>query len=390
MHTTPKWGSPVRCLGWGADRSDVGAAYAKQAPRVRRMLARHGVPAADLEDLCHDVFLIAGRRLPSVMRPELLPFWLRGVAWRVAVAHRRRNRRPTEPLTGDTADQSSEINTPADGLARAQQHDLLVRAIERLDLFERDALILYALAELPLVQVARLANCDPKTARKRLRTAERRVKGWMGRALLDGTSVDVLPALAPLPAREVNVPPRSPSLPSFHGAKLLADGPTLWTALLGNVVFAVWSVRVTAVELDLLEETANLARAMVGGPFLHVAILEPRCRAAGVHERARMAAMLPMFRRDLIAYATVMKGGLARVVRPVMTALSVVARPGFPLAFFDGMSACAAWLSEKAPAHSFPDADRLVTTAAWLRARANDRGPPFSFPDRARSAHFPE
>jgi RNA polymerase sigma-70 factor (ECF subfamily) len=354
------------------------------------MLARHGVPAADLEDLCHEVFLIAGQRLSSVTRPEFLLFWLRGVAWRVAVAHRRRNRRRTEPLTGDTADQASESNTPADELARAQQHDLLVRAIEHLDLFERDALILHALAELPLVEVARLANCDPKTARKRLRTAERRVKAWLRRALLEGTRVCAPAAVAPLRTSKVNVPPRSPSLPSFHGAKLLADGPTLWTALLGNVVFAVWSVRVTAVELDLLEETANLALAMVGGPFLHVAIVEPRCRAAGVHERARMVAMLRMFTRDVIAYATVMKGGLAPLVRPVITALSVMARPGFPLAFFDGMSACAAWLSEKVPEHSFPDADRLMATAAWLRARANDRGVQFSFPDRARSEHFPE
>src|SRR4051812_41127894 len=62
MGPTPSAATPVAADTAAAGAAGLERVYAEWADYVWRMLQRLGVRRADLEDVCHDVFLVAHRR----------------------------------------------------------------------------------------------------------------------------------------------------------------------------------------------------------------------------------------------------------------------------------------------------------------------------------------
>lgn len=155
--------------------------YQEHARTVRRCLAHFGASPAEVDDLCHEVFLIADRRLPELPPDEergRAP-WLREVCRRVAFAQSRRARRHRGELVSAVEAAASDADRPDLGLERQEEGELVRRAFERLGDRAQRLMAWYFVEDLTVNEVARLEACDRKTARKHIALALRHlVRGF--------------------------------------------------------------------------------------------------------------------------------------------------------------------------------------------------------------------
>lgn len=144
--------------------------FDEQSSYVCTVIRRFGVPDRDVEDVAHDTFVVVHRRLgdydPSLpIRP-----WLFGIAYRVAVAHRRRsaNRAQVSDHIPDLPDSSPSAEDRLDGEAGRR---LVLQALEALEPERRAVFVLHELDGVPIPEVAAALEIVPNTAYSRLRVA---------------------------------------------------------------------------------------------------------------------------------------------------------------------------------------------------------------------------
>jgi RNA polymerase sigma-70 factor (ECF subfamily) len=150
------------------------AVYAAHAPTVARWAARLGGPAADVEDITQEVFVIVNRRLGEFRGDARLSTWLFGITAKVAANERRRRKLRQlwfrlVPGAGDDAP------APADGaleqLEKRERRALFYQALDRLNERHRRALVLFELEELSVDEVAAHLELRAGTARVLLHRA---------------------------------------------------------------------------------------------------------------------------------------------------------------------------------------------------------------------------
>jgi RNA polymerase sigma-70 factor (ECF subfamily) len=148
--------------------------YAAHAPTVARWAARLGGPAADVEDITQEVFLVVNRRLKDFRAGERVSTWLFGITAKVAANERRRRKLRQwwlrlSPGAGDDAP------APADGaleqLEKRERRVLFHRALDQLSERHRRALVLFELEELSIVDVAAYLGLRPGNTRVLLHRA---------------------------------------------------------------------------------------------------------------------------------------------------------------------------------------------------------------------------
>jgi RNA polymerase sigma-70 factor (ECF subfamily) len=154
--------------------------YREDRAFVLRVVRRLGIPSGDIEDAVQDVFIVLHARLPHLHHRAPLRPWLRSVAVRVCSNRRRsallqRNRRQ---LRGDEAlDPDSLFDlqqcAPDEAMAKAEQRDALVHALEQLDAAKRQVLVLTALEDRTASEIAGLIRTSPNTVSSRLRLARK-------------------------------------------------------------------------------------------------------------------------------------------------------------------------------------------------------------------------
>ncbi|HXU82381.1 MAG TPA: sigma-70 family RNA polymerase sigma factor [Polyangia bacterium] len=214
-------------------RSDYGRVIDEEFDFVHRTLRRHGVPAADCEDLAQEVFLVTWRRWHDYDQRRPLRAWLTGIAYRVARDYRRSLRRRARPeLTPDLPD---EAPLPDHELASARTRSLVLRALQTLPESDHQLLVRHELegrsirdiardSSLPLFTVytrLRRARLRFATAVERLRgdRAPRRALWWwpvpVGAALATAVALVVVAVGRPRPP--VGAPGRLPDLPGLVG-----------------------------------------------------------------------------------------------------------------------------------------------------------------------------
>jgi RNA polymerase sigma-70 factor (ECF subfamily) len=133
------------------------AIYVEHAPTVARWAAGLGGPAADVEDITQEVFVIVNRRLAEFRSDARITTWLFGITAKVAANERRRRKLRQlwfrlVPGAGDDAP------APADGaleqLEQRERRQLFYQALDRLNERHRRALVLFELEELSVDDVA--------------------------------------------------------------------------------------------------------------------------------------------------------------------------------------------------------------------------------------------
>jgi RNA polymerase sigma-70 factor (ECF subfamily) len=130
---------------------------------------RLGVPAGDVKDLTQDLFLSLHRLLPTYDPARPIRPWLFTIAFRMAVRHRERRRRES-PLDDsfEVPDSSADLDRQ---MARGEERDLVLRALDCIEIERRAVFILADVDEVPVPAIAAELGIPVNTAYSRLRLA---------------------------------------------------------------------------------------------------------------------------------------------------------------------------------------------------------------------------
>jgi len=147
--------------------------FETQARFVWRVLARLGIPEADLPDVSQEVFLAAHRLLPTFEQRCSVTTWLYGICIRVASTHRRNLWRRREQVTAEPGEGSS--SSAWHGAEVAVQRERLERVLYTLPEEQANVFVLYELEELSMSEVAAALGTPLQTAYSRLYAARKAV-----------------------------------------------------------------------------------------------------------------------------------------------------------------------------------------------------------------------
>ena len=150
------------------------AVYAEHAQTVARWAARLGGPAADVEDITQEVFLVVNRRLADFRGESQLSTWLFGITSKVAANERRRRKLRQwwfrlAPNAGERA--PGVADGALEQLEKRQRRVLFHRALDRLNERQRRALVLFELEEMSIEEVALHLGLRPGNVRVLLHRA---------------------------------------------------------------------------------------------------------------------------------------------------------------------------------------------------------------------------
>lgn len=156
--------------------------YSQHLAQVKRWARRLAGPSADLQDLVHDIFLIALRKGFAFRGEAAVDTWLFSITQRV-VWTRRRKGMVRQWLFGQnqTALVPPEPRTPQHELERREDSARLYQALDRLPEAYRTTLILYELEELSGEEVARLTGVPIGTVWVRLHRGRERLTQILSR-----------------------------------------------------------------------------------------------------------------------------------------------------------------------------------------------------------------
>lgn len=133
--------------------------YERYEPQVERWVRRLAGPGADVEDLAHDVFLVALRRHHEFRGDAEVSTWLFRIV-QLTVRKRRFRRRLHDFLyllfRGQSAALAPRSPTPLEELERRQQCALLYQALDRLPEKYRTPIIMFDIDGRSAAEVASL------------------------------------------------------------------------------------------------------------------------------------------------------------------------------------------------------------------------------------------
>jgi RNA polymerase sigma-70 factor, ECF subfamily len=140
---------------------DLGEIYRAHAATVWRWSRRLLGSERDLEDVLHEVFLVAHRRLADFDGQARVTTWLYAITVRV-VQHRRRKDRWSRWWKGDRDRDQPEVAargpTPLEALEQRRASELVYRILDSLRERDRTVLILYELEGLSGAEVATITG----------------------------------------------------------------------------------------------------------------------------------------------------------------------------------------------------------------------------------------
>ncbi|HEY7371216.1 MAG TPA: sigma-70 family RNA polymerase sigma factor [Polyangia bacterium] len=157
--------------------ADLDGIYRSHAETVARWVGHLGGPTADVDDLVHEIFLVADRRLPEFRGEAKVTTWLYRITERV-VRGRRRNERlrrwlgRTRSADVERAVAPSQL-TPIEELERRRAVETVYRILDRLPGKYREVLILFELEGASGEEIAALTGRKPATVWVQLHRARK-------------------------------------------------------------------------------------------------------------------------------------------------------------------------------------------------------------------------
>jgi len=149
------------------------ALYDREVAFVWRNLRRLGVPLADVDDRCQEVFVVAHRRWADFadygrgVRP-----WLYAILVRVVSEARRHRRRHPEDSDGGATLERQRVEAAQAGVVMLRERvDRLDRALARVEVGRRMVLVLHEVEELSAPEIAQALGIPVNTVYSRLRVA---------------------------------------------------------------------------------------------------------------------------------------------------------------------------------------------------------------------------
>jgi RNA polymerase sigma-70 factor, ECF subfamily len=156
---------------------DLGSVYRAHAATVWRWARRLLGSDRDVEDVLHEVFLVAQRRLPAFDGQARITTWLYAITVRV-VQHRRRKERWTRWWKRDgnepRQDPPARGPSPLEALERQRASELVYRVLDTLRERDRTVLILFELEGLSGPEIAAVTGQSLNSIWVRLHRARTR------------------------------------------------------------------------------------------------------------------------------------------------------------------------------------------------------------------------
>ncbi len=146
---------------------DLDSLYRGELKAVHGFLWRLGARESEMEDLAHDVFLTAARRLPTFDRERPVRPWLLGITFRTFSEHRRRAR----PKEHEREVPDLEAASPERTVELRQAQRILLQALATLPMERRTAFVLNELEGLTVSEVAEVMEAPLPTTYTRLAKA---------------------------------------------------------------------------------------------------------------------------------------------------------------------------------------------------------------------------
>jgi RNA polymerase sigma-70 factor, ECF subfamily len=150
--------------------------YADRARFVWLSLQRLGVARADLEDICHDVFIVIQARLAEFESGAKLSPWIFGICAKVAANYRRRAYRRLENAEGSMSE--DRLQPPTAGLDSPERivegRQAMAKAeavLQRLDPLKRAVFVMFELEGLSCNDIAVELEVPVGTVYSRLHAA---------------------------------------------------------------------------------------------------------------------------------------------------------------------------------------------------------------------------
>ncbi|AKV04369.1 RNA polymerase sigma factor RpoE [Labilithrix luteola] len=159
----------------GDARPHFPAVFHELRPYVHSVLRGLGVPKADLEDVCQDVFVVVHRKLATYEDRGALRSWIYGICVRASL-HARRRRARSPDVGSEALPEAIDSTTPAEQATAAQGRQILYAILDQLDDDKRAVFVLYELEELTMAEVAKALEINMFTAYSRLRSARAEVQ----------------------------------------------------------------------------------------------------------------------------------------------------------------------------------------------------------------------
>jgi RNA polymerase sigma-70 factor (ECF subfamily) len=157
---------------------DLGEIYRVYAADVSRWARRLRGPHAEVDDVLHEVFLVAHRRLAEFRGQARIGTWLYAITVRVVQEHRRKERwlrwlRLDRWWTGETPPPPP---TPLEAFESRRATEVTYRLLDGLPEAERSALILFELEGLSGEEIAAVTGEPVGTIWVRLHRARARFR----------------------------------------------------------------------------------------------------------------------------------------------------------------------------------------------------------------------
>jgi RNA polymerase sigma-70 factor (ECF subfamily) len=138
---------------------------------VWNTLRRLGVPQADALDQCQEVFVVVHQLLPDCDTSRPLRPWLFAIAYRVALRYRALARHRREVLAPEPPEAADSEPLPDRQLEASEARELMLEAIDSIELSRRAVFILAEIEERPMGEIAEALSIPENTGYSRLRLA---------------------------------------------------------------------------------------------------------------------------------------------------------------------------------------------------------------------------
>lgn len=161
--------TPAAAQSPSAMHASFEVVYRAEFKAVWRLLVRLGVASASVEDLVHDVFMVAHRKWQDYDPQRPARAWLFGIAYRVAADFRALKRHQHEVSDDDSAAHVASPDSVSADRRDAQR--VLEVALGRMTDDARAVFVMHELEERPVPEIAELMGSLVPTAYTRLRSA---------------------------------------------------------------------------------------------------------------------------------------------------------------------------------------------------------------------------
>jgi RNA polymerase sigma-70 factor (ECF subfamily) len=138
---------------------------------VWRAVANRGVPAAAMDDVVQEVFLVVHRKLDEFEGRSTLRTWLGGIVRRVVADHKKKR---GNQATGQEAVEDHPFESGEDPAAELEQRAaaaVVSALLEKLSPPQREVFVLYELEQLTMREIAELTQTNENTVQTRLKSA---------------------------------------------------------------------------------------------------------------------------------------------------------------------------------------------------------------------------